>query len=282
MVKERTLRAGAYVFAVLLFALPATRASFAQDGPGHGHDLKPQTEDSAPVSHPLAGGGATPDEHGQQKAAATPAPKDGSAAPNSMPSADDQHVRQGRGEGLQSAGFRKTGAGSDKKASPAFNAPPKGLGPTDTPLVVPLQRSTETTDKLHPGNKAFKIVTPERSLRFRAPGAVPPKSTIRNAIGQAVTARDVIPSHASGPLGQLASRSPGVEAGGAGNVIDANRYGGATRVVVAPNLVPPVALSGERRIVGAGPNRSGAALSGLGGPAKTVSGINGTAVRPIR
>ena len=288
MVKERALRTGASVFAAFLLALPAMRASFAEDVQPPGHDHAPQGEadrpgDSTPVlSHESTGGGTTPDEHTPQKAADTPAKTDGTPPPKANPAVTPQDARSGsRGGGSQSGSVEKAGSGSGAKNSPALNAPTKDLGPADTHMVVPLQRSTGTPDNAHPGNKTFKIVTPEQSRPVRPPAAGGAHSTVRNAIGQTVTSHEVIPGHAGEPFSRSTLQSPGGGAGSTGNAFDGNRNGGATRVVV-PNSTPSVTAYGQRGAVGAGPNRPGSVPSGIGGPAKKVSGINGTTLPPQR
>ena len=195
-----------------------------------------------------------------------------------------------------------SGARDDRKASspsaaPNGSQPPssedaasgsggKNSDPIDTSMSVPPRRLGAKPGKV--GEAKAKVESPAVRNLHRRTFSVSRASnqTLRNAIGAPVTQHESVErlgsEHVSSPI------PPHVPAGTIGTVGNATgdlarREGNLERPnSLRPNASPiarPTVLS-RGAINGADLNRRGVGASSVGGPAKTVAGINGTTVRP--
>lgn len=120
-----------------------------------------------------------------------------------------------------------------------------------------------------------RITVQSRPPRPPAPGAS--NFVARNAIGLPVAPHEAIPSSNGEPLGPSAAAAPSARPSGTGSVPNAKRIIGE-----APGAASNSALAGLRAggIDGTSLVCPALAPSGLGGPAKTAVGINGSTFRP--
>jgi hypothetical protein len=264
MTKKRVARVGAYVLAVSLFGLAAAQAG-AADRHLQGHDQPPPSAADRPgtaASVPpdkTTGGAATSDGHRVHNDAGLPAETDGGTPPDAKQGGapkPDVARQEGRGGPSRGDEVKDASKGAAEKGAPAVNAPTKDSGPIDTPVLVPPEYSNRAPNANRTGKKPFKIATPEKFQIRRLPTAVAPNFGVRNAIGLPVA-----------PQG--------------GTILVPNRATGGTRTVgsIQTLPVPPSVVGGVGR---AGLIRAGASSTGIGGPAQTIAGINGTAVRSKR
>jgi hypothetical protein len=130
--------------------------------------------------------------------------------------------------------------------------------------------------------KVIKIAP--RNLLARPNLAVTPETPARNSIG-------VFVAHHEGPAQRTGERFPTVMYGPAFGPIGSagsatgrltNDEGAIVRLPPNSNLVVRPTILNRGTINGTSLIRSGASSSGIGGPAKTAEGINGTMIRPKR
>jgi hypothetical protein len=149
-----------------------------------------------------------------------------------------------------------------------------------------------TTDKARTTNVSVKNHTPE-NFQVRRVAVPAPSGTIpRNAIGVAIAPQKSVTA-SSGESFKPAAAAPIATSLGDGK---ADGYPGEPDIALKPShplataSIPSVsslsasnpAPQNRGRIDGASLIRPSVAPSGLGGPAKTVAGINGTTLRPKR
>jgi hypothetical protein len=144
----------------------------------------------------------------------------------------------------------------------------------DTRVTVQPRRPGGRRDKV--GNTVVKSIAPRNLLarRMAAPGALGP--VVRDAIGVSVTHREglehftiVVHGPATGAIG-IAGGATGRVAKPEGSIAPAIPNANA---LVRPTVLNRGAINGTSLV------RPGSSPSGVGGPAKTVAGINGTTIR---
>lgn len=196
-------------------------------------------------------------------------------------SGSESAVRNTQNPGTQSApaaggeaAKSSTGEGAPRETSAGGNA--EGI---DTRITVPPRRSGGGRDKIA-GPKAVKLVPPRNLLARRAAVPSGAEPVVRNAVGAVVLRHagfeqhngerslTVVPSSISG------TSNPAASAIGRPVKSLGPSERPTTSLIVRPVVVNRSAINGTNLI------RAGSAPSGIGGPAKTVAGINGTTIRP--
>jgi hypothetical protein len=177
--------------------------------------------------------------------------------------------------------FAKAAHAPHARAAPAkgTNADPaKPAEPVEADVTVLAPRGGFTAVN-RKANASLKIAKPENFSRLPNT-TVPIKPVVRNAIGQVVPSKSaIIGAPRFAPSVQVPGAAPKT----------------ITRSIVPPPLVSPsnvgrtplrptttVGVSSTGRIDGSRLIRPSAAPSGIGGPAHTAGGINGTTVRTTR
>jgi hypothetical protein len=175
------------------------------------------------------------------------------------------HRAAGSPPGEKDHGEGPKGEGPTAKGAKRPERPPDVTG-IDTSITVQTRRPAgdhKTTISIGP-----KGLPP--ALAHRAPAGV-----TRNAIGVPVTSGGV--THGSNG-GRPGLASPAQLPAPLPSVTRANQGVGGPKIAT-PNVQAPVTGLNRGSLSGNSPAHRGLALSGLGGPAKTATGINGTTIR---
>ncbi len=182
------------------------------------------------------------------------------------------------GEG--GAGARQT---SPTNSSTGQESTGRESDPVDTRVSAEPHRSTSRQE----GGKASTL----RFKSFTHSNGRPPRWThpssglVRNAIGVAVAPRQPGPreNHAVPLAARYAARPTGVAIGASAGIGKATAAPDANKLLHPPPMPgPPAPSVRQGTINGTGlPNR-GSGPSQIGGPAKTLAGINGTTIKPKR
>jgi hypothetical protein len=278
MTKERILRSAFHLLGGVLFAAPAMLASFAADAHSRPHHRAHsahfvQPDPSQPVlNHAVADGWGKLRNHGAAKPGSSPGNAEGSAPFNTLPGST------GRGAKQETWGSKETGAGSAAKDANAPDVHMKDLRPIDSRITVQPslhaarpEMTREVKSKIRPNTaKVRQTFIPAKASRVT-----------RNAIGLPVTPNSGIAGHNSVPAGLPAGTAPVVAVSGSNSL--AKPYPGQDRLGVSrPNAgtIMPGRVANRGTINGTSFSQRGFAPIGLGGPVKTVVGINGSMIRP--
>jgi hypothetical protein len=160
------------------------------------------------------------------------------------------------------------GASTGKRPS-AMHATPSEAQPTDTAIGVAPSRAGVTLEKARGGNANIKSAAPGDHQVRRLTVPTPSDAAPRNSIGVTVV------------LPQKTVTTSGPTLKPAALLTLAPQSAIASRTVIA-KPVTTASIPSRGKIDGASLIRPSIALSGLGGPAKTFEGINGTTLRPRR
>ncbi len=178
----------------------------------------------------------------------------------SVPGASGDAAKISTGEGAP----REPGAGGNAEA-------------IDTRITVVPRRPGGGRDKVG-GSRAVKLVAPRNLLarRVAVPNGTEP--VVRNALGAVVPRREGFDQHNRERLSIVVPNSASGASGLADSAIgritkSQGSSGRPPRLIVRPVVVNRSAVNGTSLI------RHGFAPSGIGGPAKTVAGINGTTIK---
>jgi hypothetical protein len=165
-------------------------------------------------------------------------------------------------------------SGTDKGTNPIATSPNDTIDMDATGLPP---RSGSTPDNGHDVKPSLEITKPKNFQARRPEPSIP---VVRNAIGQSLT-RPANPA-ADGKRVGSTTKTPAADFGAA-RASDSTGDRGYSDAG-GQNFRPPASVSvpSRSKIGGAELIRPSPALSGLGGPAKTVAGINGTTLRPKR
>jgi len=237
---------GCWLLAIALFGATPNATSFAEEVRSGAPD------GSAERSGPSAASGE-PAARSTSKSSAQPVAVGGGDA-----------AKISTGDGAP----REIGAGGDSEG-------------IDTRITVLSRRPGSGRDKFG-SPKVVKLIAPRNLLARRpvAPSGTEP--AVRNAVGVVIPRREGIEQH-NGERSSIIVRNA---ASGASGYV-----GGATDRIVKPqgsigrpttnaNLIVKPVVVNRGAINGTNLIRPGSAPSGIGGPAKTVAGINGTTIRP--
>ena len=192
----------------------------------------------------------------------------GTAARN-PPNAGAQSAPAAGGDAVKSS----TGDGAPKEGSVGGNT--EGI---DVRITVTARRSGAGRDKIA-GSKTVKLVAPRNLLARRVGVPIGTQPVVRNAVGAVVLRREGFEQHNDGRSLVVAPSSISGTSNPAGSTIGKiTKPPGSferptTSVIVRPVVVNRGAINGTNLI------RPGSAPSGIGGPAKTVAGINGTTIK---
>jgi hypothetical protein len=262
-----------------LLAAWSAQPIYAQDVDSNGHATTSPNPSAAPgASGPAsvdgnAGGGSKLDDRPPSGGPDNPGAPHGSAKPELR-----GNTAGGKGDGVR---VPKDAHAIEKRA--------KDVDPIDTRISVQprlhsgraLQRQERRTAIPALVRRNF---TPRRQSNPAASGGV-----ARNAIGAPVARHDGERAHDGDHYdGRPAATGAGAPPAG----LDRNPSNGLVRAVPTvgpanfgrPNTNQPVSPAVVNRAVinGTGLVHPGSALSGIGGPAKTVTGLNGTTLHPKR
>ena len=294
MVREPRLRIGPCFLAVVLLSALTTHAAFAEDaasgthGASGGSSLSSEQSVSRPPSTDDASGGTAKFENH-----AAPGTGAASKAEGTSGSTAEQHSTRIK-EGPQgNASTRPKGDGVKVPNGEAAHVVAKGVNSVDargktepsaidTRVTVP--SATLRPDKARDRTPLVKFGAPANFWVRRSPTAGASESITRNAIGLPVVPREGSRGPSDEPHGLpaqvLAPAAPGTVQG---SVADLNRAeGGIDRPTVPRSSTGSIVNAPfvqRGKIDGTGMIRPGFAPSGVGGPAKTVAGINGTTFR---
>jgi hypothetical protein len=207
------------------------------------------------------------------------------AAPRASGTAAPQDGRHPQGKQDRKAHVAKGGTGQGPRAGPKDTGPAGRRGPAavDTPVTPESRGPLPTIGKERDTPPGLKF-SPPAIHREPAPAAASP--VYRNAIGLPAGRPEETPRVGFAPPSSPAGpQSPGGMLPGGATAIGRPAAGigpGGDLKIVHPNLTPTVtAFAPSRgRIDGTALIRPGAAVAGVGGPAKVAGGINGTTVRP--
>lgn len=172
-------------------------------------------------------------------------------------------------------------AGSLPPGERGHGEAPKGTGPAakdakrpeHAPDMTGIDASVQTRRPAGVHNTSIGIGQkgPPLALEHRLPAGV-----TRNAIGLPVTSGGAT----QGPIaGRSGLRSSGQLPASLPPGIVSTKQDLAGPKIVTPNAQMPATVLSRGGLAGSVAARRGLALSGLGGPAKTAPGINGTAIR---
>jgi hypothetical protein len=178
------------------------------------------------------------------------------------------------------AAASKNGAVVTKKAGPANGASSAATKPSDTidmGVTNLTPRLAQAPDRSPKETPSLKIAKPQNFPAFRPALSI---AAGRNAIGQPIARPATPPSDGRRPGFAAKTSVAGFDSSGAataGEALGASNPG-------RQNFRPPASVIAPSRgkSDGASVIRPSPARSGIGGPATTVAGINGTAFRPKR
>jgi hypothetical protein len=175
----------------------------------------------------------------------------------------------------------ETGAGP--KGEGVGDAPiAKGVNPVDTqprdtidaPITVLSPRPGFGPDKGRNAAAGFKVAAPGNFQVRRAPAAGSSNLVARNAIGLLVARHEDVNGRSAAHFGSMVA-NPGALAGARG--LSGPNIG---RTNPAPAPVATASILNRGKIDGTGLIRPALAPASLGGPAKSIAGIDGTTFRP--
>jgi hypothetical protein len=189
-------------------------------------------------------------------------------------------AEEGHAHHAHHAGATDTAAPRSKagiaKAIGSLDAKPADA--IDSGVASPPPPSDFRRDASHDVRPGVRITKPGnfQGRRVGVPG--PSNPVVRNAIGQRVIATP----NATVGLKRFAPNVQTTDAipGGTRTVAPQKSLGGPNAGLQNAAVPGSARIPSRSEIGGAAPVRSSAALSGLGGPAKPVAGINGTTLRP--
>jgi hypothetical protein len=197
-----------------------------------------------------------------------PSAASGEPAARSTSNSSAQPAAVGSGDAAKIS----TGQGAPGEISAGGDA--EGI---DTRITVQPRRSGRGRDRVG-GPKAVKLGAPRNLLARRpvAPSGTEP--AVRNAVGVVISRREGIEQH-SGERSSIIVRNA---ASGALGAMDgsAKPQGSIRRPTTNANLIVRPVVVNRGAINGTSLIRPGSAPSGIGGPAKTAAGLNGTTIRP--
>ena len=258
-------RIGFCLLAAALFGASAIGAGFAQEG----------------------GSGA----HGDSKASSLPA-ESGTSHPSSGENAGDGSARlerqfhaDAKGDDGKTPKGEETlnGAGAAANDAKAFAPGDKNEDAIDTRDTVLPHRLGNRRDAVEEV-KALKSVAPRNLLGRRTLSHGATEGVARNAIGIPVARRDGseqhVGQHRDFPIGIHGPAPAAIGANESTTSRLAKAQGRIDRGTTSANPIVRPAVSNRGTINGTSLMRAGSGPSGIGGPAKTVAGINGTAIRP--
>jgi hypothetical protein len=181
-------------------------------------------------------------------------------------------------------------APGDSQSSPGEDAASRPAGNSDdidTRISVQPHRPTGKPDKVGGGKAKINLpVVANIHRRVFSPSGASHQTT-HNAIGAAILQHDsseqrgseraIAPTVASSPAAAIFG-SAGGTTGGLAKPAGVPEHG----AILQPNTSPIVSPDTFRRaaINGTSMSRRGPGTSGIGGPAKTAAGINGSTIRP--
>lgn len=261
MPKEAGLRISLYLLAIVLLGALAMPASFAEEA---GSGASAERGSSQPPSNKDAAGEAV-------KLDNRPAPEgDDSRAPK------------------KEEPFKGTEAPPKNVNAPVLDGPnPDGI---DTRITVQPRRLGDRFNKV--GEAKGRLESPPvRNFHRRTLSISGASNPVRNAIGMPVTRHEDLRHEdlrrrdgepfSSRPGAQVPAVAAGVTPGAAGGLAKTDE-GFGRPPILKPNASPIVSPAALNRgtINGTSQIRPRVGPSRVGGPAKTVGGINGTTIRP--
>jgi hypothetical protein len=277
------MRIGAYVLAIVLLGAPAIRASFAEEQRSGTHDIagsnRPAESSGGRAHsrdgdhHPAAENGVGPKSDGNSDA------KQGQAIRGETASQGDARA------GSKSGGINTPNGVEDHSVAKDFRsgaAIGRGVDPIDTRITVLPRRPDRKSDTVRDAKTKFKFGV-RASAHVRAPlqsGAS--ASAPRNAIGLPIAQHGDVQRRNGEPPGlseQIAKPSELKNSQGRvglSQIEPGPNHFNPARSTTGPGMPPATAKGGK--INGTGFIRSGTTPFGIGGPAKTVAGINGTTI----
>jgi hypothetical protein len=276
------MRIRAYVLTIVLLGAPAIRASFAAEQRSGSRDL---AGSNRPVEsggdralsrggdhHPHADNGVGPKSDGNSDV------KEGLAIRGETSPQGDARASP-KGEGIKTPkGVEDHSVAKDFRLSPAGGRDADAI---DTRITVLPHRPDRKSDTAQGAKTNFRFgvrasVQGRSILQRSAPGLAR-----RNAIGQPVAQRGDVQRASTEPRdlsGQIARPSRlNIGQGRVGfsqTELEPGRFGPA-HSTTGPGVA---AASKSEKINGTGLIRSGTTAFGIGGPARTVAGINGTTI----
>jgi len=269
MPTKNRLRIGACVLAtVLLGALPATQTVYAEEA-GSG------THNSGTSNSGASNSGAS-----------------NSGASNSGTSNSGTSNSGASNSGAHDSAIHDGSKASDSSVGPSGSQPPvsgdavSGVGPNandiDTRITVqPHRRPGAKADTVGQAKAKFTLPTVKNPHRrvFSASGAS--NRTVRNTVSVPISQQELLERRAGEH--PLSASTPHPTAGAIGVVGHtalgmAKSESGFVRQITVPRTASPIIVN--RGISGTSAGRRGVSSAVIGGPAKTVAGINGTVIRP--
>lgn len=263
MMAENGLRIGSYLLAIALFGALTMQAGFAEE-PGSG------ARDDSKASHLSA------EPSGSQ----APAGEDAAGRGRKL---DDQLSPQAQGDESKSGEGARTATHTVATDPYASAAGDKSFDDIDTQNSVQPRRLSGRRDKVGEGKTKPRSLA--RSALYSRKPSAPEASDrlVRNAIGVPVARHEgseqrngahrdfstVVHSPAAGAVGFVTSATGRL----------AKAEGHFDRPAANANPIVRPAAANRGAINGTGLIRSGFALSGVGGPAAPLAGINGTTIR---
>jgi hypothetical protein len=277
------MRIGAYVLAIVLLGAPAIRASFAAEQRSGtrdiaGSNLPAESSGDRALSrggdhHLPAATGAGPKSDGNSDV------KEGRAIRGET--APQSDARAGpKGDGIKTPnGVEDHSVAKDFRSSPAGG---RGADAIDTRITVLPRRADRKSDTVQDARTKFRVGV-RATVHGRPilhPGA--PELARRNAIGLPIAQRGNLQRGSGEPqeLSEQTLKSSGLNIGQSRVGLspiepEPGRFNfNAARSIVSV----PAAGSKGGKINGTGLNRPGTAALGIGGPARTAAGINGTMI----
>ncbi|MGB7098440.1 MAG: hypothetical protein WBD95_06685 [Xanthobacteraceae bacterium] len=192
-------------------------------------------------------------------------------AARNTPNPGAQSVPAAGGDAVKSS----TGDGAPKEMSVGGNA--EGI---DTRITVPPRRSGGGRDKIA-GPKAVELVAPRNLLAHRPGVPSGANPVVRNAVGAVVIRHEGFEQHNGERAPVVVPSSISATSNSTGGAIGkvTKPQGSFERPTTNSNLIVRPVVVNRSAVNGTSLIRPGSAPSGIGGPAKTVAGINGTTIR---
>jgi hypothetical protein len=155
--------------------------------------------------------------------------------------------------------------GSSKGRDHAGERRTENANPIDTSVTVLPRRPNGATSKAPYGKQGFRVAPASRSQPHRLPAPLAVQPAPRNAIGMLVVPHQAAGTSHNPPLGTRVLSQPAPLSARA-------QFGGAIQAM--PRTGPNVRGAGGGSFI-----RPFTPPSGIGGPARTIGGINGTTFR---
>ncbi len=258
------MRIGCYLLAVVLLGAAAMQACFAGEaaGNGEGSNLSAKPDGSRPPSGEDAA-------RGRAKLDNQPAPE---------VKGDDSKTATGEGA------LNGNAVAKDLNASGAGGYDPDGI---DTHMTVQPRRLGGKRDEVGDAKIKFTLLAPGSLRPRRLSKLGTPDRMMRNAIGVPLARHGGLErrdgEHHDFPTVVRVPAAGATGVAGSGTASPATAEGRVDRPTIlranASPILSPVAPN-RGTINGTSLNRPGFSPSGVGGPAKQVAGISGTAIRP--